>query len=231
MTAPTEQPQIVPLPGPDRSLPQQLIDLAVLAIRRGAQRVGLHYEGMDADFGAPIGWLLRAHKSDDPYKPSSGHRLFVDHQVGCDLADVVAPTWLAELTEDRPVIEELVELFVEGARNGWDVSYERKELDHAIFTKVAKEYQLPIRGLRHSLEASATNWGYDKAAAARGDQVSNNVWLSICEGSQRDVVAFADDGGVHRQVEQEHAAALIRQQAPNSVPVAYWDESHDGWVK
>lgn len=220
------------LPGPDRSVPQQTIDLAVLAIRRGADRVSLLQEGMTFDgFHAPIGWLLRARKAADPYKPGDADTLFVDHQIGCGLDDVVAPAWLAAITEDSPVIEELIELFQLGAANGWEMTYERKALDHAIFKRVSKEYGIPIRGLRHSLEASACNWGFDAAAAARGDRVSTNLTLSICEGEPRDIVAFSDDGGEHRQVDHAHIDTLIRQQAPNSVPVAYFDEDLDGWVR
>ena len=219
------------LPGPDRSVPEQLIDIAVLAIRRGAQRVSLLHEGLGADFPAPIGWLLRIRRLEDPEHPKHGHTDFLNHQVGCDLGDLVAPAWLAEAS-DAVVIDELVELFEIGIRNGWSVSYEREMFEHAILQQsIGKRGVTLTFGMRHKLEADASNWFYSFRPFAPANVVSTNAYLSIREGESRDVIAFADDGGSHRQVSQVHIDALIRQQAPNSAPVAYYDEEQEGWTR
>lgn len=222
--------ELTTLPGPDRSVPQQLVDIAVLAIRRGAQRVSLHLEGLGADFPAPIGWLLRITRVDDPRLRSGRHRDYLHHQVGCDLGDLVTPAWLAS-ADDAVVVEELVELFTSGIVNGWSVTYERDVFDHAVMRELAEEDGRALRfGMRHKLEADAANWSYSIDPHAPASVISTNVHLSIREGEPRDVVAFSDDGGTHRQVTETHIADLLRQTAPHHAPVAYWDTNLEKWV-
>jgi hypothetical protein len=224
--------ELTTVPGPDRTIPEELIDIAVLAIRRGAQRVSLLHEGLGADFPAPIGWLVRMRMNDYPPHPAKKRSVHFDHQIGCEL-DTTAPGWLLD-EPDQPVIDELVELFQIGARNHWQVSYIRDYLDHAVMQSLARERpehpRLAQFGMRHRLEATAHNWGYDDAAAARGDQISTEASLSIRDGENPDVVAFSNDGGKHRQVTQERVTELLREFAPNAARVAYYAGDEGGWV-
>lgn len=212
----------------DRAAPQALVDLAVLAIKHGAARVSVVHEGLGHDFGAPIGWLLWI------VPRENGDVDLVTHQIGCDLSDILAPAWLAEPaaseTPDHPVVETLVEVFQNGIRNGWDVTYERQELEHENWQRLASVGLGPF-GMRHELRATAPNWAYDDAAHARGDQVSTEISYSIREGVETDPVVFSNDGGTHRQVAVDHVEALLQSPAPNFVPVAYFDEDREEWVK
>lgn len=227
--------------GPERSVPQGLVDLAILAIRCGAHKVSLGHDSLGFDFHAPIGWLLWITQYDPALQPEGDDDEDEDnsalewHQIGCDPSDITAPAWLAESaadgSDDLVVIEDLLELFQAGVANGWDVAYERHESEHLIFQSIAKTYSIENpSGMRHQLRATANNWAYDSIAHARGDHALTEVVLSVCEGSQPDVLAFSDDGGTHRQVEWSHAAALLRTTAPDFVPVAYFDYQLERWV-
>lgn len=222
---------------PDRTVPHELVDLAVLAIRRGAQRVSLGHESLGYEFQAPIGWMLWIGEADENGAPKRRATL-ISHQVGCSFDDFVLPEHLAaDDTSDEPVIDSLLELFQAAVKNGWDASYERNIMEHKSFAKIAKEHGVEPYPMRHQLNCTASNWGYDEAARDRGDRVSTNLHLglglpvSAVEPHPTDPVAFSDDGGEHRQVDEAHIAALLNETAPNFVPVAYFDYDLDEWVK
>jgi hypothetical protein len=220
-----------PTSAPDRSVPQELVDLALLAIKRGATNVALVHESLGYDFHAPIGWLLWITRGDAELVPENELRVeLITHQVGCDFDPT--PAWLcAPDVPEQTVIPELIDLFEVGIKNGWSVVYERKEADHHFFSRVFNERGLPLTlGMRHSLRATAHNWAYDEAARERGDQLSVEASLSLREGEIRDLVAFANDNDDHRQVDQAHVESLIRKAAPFFVPVAYHDADAEEWV-
>ncbi|ROR76123.1 hypothetical protein SAMN06295974_3729 [Plantibacter flavus] len=212
---------------PDRTLPQELLDLAVLAIKRGAWKVSLIHEGLGADFRAPIGWLLYINEpSPDPFSP--GAFTAISHQVGCDFNDFVLPESLAgEDLADQAVVDVLLELFQESVRNGWESSYERKVLDHAIWLESTQRLGLEAPPMRHSLQATAHNWAWNPEAGARGESISTDTTLSTDLTDSDRWLAFV--GGT--QVARADIERMLRSAAPNRVPVAYFDEAADGWIK
>lgn len=217
--------------GPDRSVPQDLVDLAVLAIKRGAESVFLGHESMGFEFGAPIGWIMWIREASEDGLPKKRAHM-ISHQIGCDFDDFVLPEAFAgDEIEEQPVIDVLVELFEAGVKNGWGVAYERQILEHMNWMRTFEEHGLEPFGMRHELRGNAAHWGYDEAARERGDRVSTNVVFSIREREEDDPVVFSDDGGTHRKVDAQHVEALLRAPAPNTVPVAYFDDDLDEWVK
>lgn len=227
---------IAAIAGTDRTVPGELVDLAVLAIRHGAHRVSLGHQSLGVDFSAPIGWICWITEKDPILHPDPKARSFLlRHQIGDDLEEIQAPAWLTEridsATEPVTVIDELVELFQAGIRHGWSVKYERGEGEHEIFRKVAEKHgDAAAFGMRHDLTATATNWGYDAAAAARDEHVSTELTLSMREGLERDAIAFSDDGGTHRQVDPSHVESLMRRQAPDFAPVARFNDELEEWM-
>ena len=237
MTAPADTLPVAPAAassGPDRAIPQRLIDVAVLAIKAGAHRVALVHESLGADFAAAIGWLLWVHQHDSiitsPEEREQNSTLLT-HQVGCDMDDVQAPAWVATSDTDSLVIVELLELFQAGIRNGWDVVYERHNFEHFSRQETAKQRGLlsPF-GLRHTLKATAFNWGYDSTARDRGDDMSIEVSLSMREGTREDRVAGVIDVAGYQPVETAYVDTLLRAPAPWFVPVAYVDHELEEWV-
>jgi hypothetical protein len=225
--------------GPDRTIPQQLIDVAVLAIKAGAHRVSLAHESLGADFAAPIGWLLRVHQHDSiitsPEERAQNTTL-ITHQVGCDMDDVQAPAWVTKVIEsDAPeavVLDELLELFQAAIRNGWDVAYERHVFEHFSWQETVKRHGMDDSlGMRHSLKATAFNWGYDDADRERDDALSIELSLSMREGATEDTVAGVIDVAGYQPVEQTYVDTLLRATAPWFVPVAYVDDELEDWVK
>lgn len=220
-------------PAPDRTVPQELVDLAVLAIKRGALSVSLGHESLGYEFQAPIGWILWINEAGDDGFPKEGSTVMINHQAGCDFDDFVLPAWLAgDDVPEQPAIDQLIDLFEAGIKNGWNVAYERKMFDHQSFQEVARKLGYTDEtGMRHRLTGNASNWHYDQAARDRGDQVSTEATLSICEGETPEPLAWSNDGGEPRQVQPTDVEALLTAQAPNFVPVAYFDDETEEWVK
>lgn len=50
----------------DRTLPAEMIDLARLALSTGLDEVDLSFEGLGADFEAPVGWSMILFRTTDP---------------------------------------------------------------------------------------------------------------------------------------------------------------------
>jgi hypothetical protein len=221
---------------PDRSLPQELIDLAVLAIKRGALSVSLGHESLGYEFQAPIGWMLWISEADENGMRKERAHL-ISHQIGCTFDDFVLPEVFADAPEE-PVIDVLVELFQTAVKNGWDAAYERRMIEHRSFEVIHAERGLTSPfGMRHELRCGAHNWSYDQAARDRGDRVSTQavliLGLPVEPGSTEptDPIAFTDHGGEHRQTTRSHIEALLSNTAPHFVPVAYFDDELETWVK
>lgn len=51
----------------DRTLPEELADVARLAVASGLDKTVLHFEGLSHDFPAPIGWMLSISRVDQAY--------------------------------------------------------------------------------------------------------------------------------------------------------------------
>ena len=244
MTAPADTLPVAPAAassGPDRAIPQQLIDVAVLAIKAGAHRVSLVHESLGTDFAAPIGWLLWVHQHDSiitsPEERAQNSTL-ITHQVGCDMDDVQAPAWVTKVIEsdaaEPVVIDELLELFQAAIRNGWDISYERHVFEHYRWQETVKRYSMDDSlGMRHSLKATACNWGFDDAARDRDDSLSIDVNLSMHEGATEETLASVIDvaGPGYQPVEKTYVDTALRAKAPWFVPVAYMDDEIEEWVK
>lgn len=218
--------------GPDRSVPQFLIDIALRALRRGSEKVFLGHESMgyDSGFRAPIGWIMWVRTPG----ASDGHSELITHQVDCAFSEDELPEWLRSDAEpdaaEPALVASLLELFEVSVKNGWDVRYERFPDEHQIFLDFLGDRPDGL-GMRHTLDASASNWGYDQAASDRGERVSDNVHISLREIHRTSANVFSDDGGTHRQVDLAHAEALLRAQAPYFQRVGYFDEEADTWVR
>jgi len=210
----------------DRSIPKQLLDIATQAIRRGSARVALVHESPGYDFPAPIGWVLWVRGPElhlpavDQHPPH-----LICAQIGDDPSEYELPHWLAE-RDEQPVIENLVTLFETAVRNGWDAVYERDIIGHHAMLRAAERLGLAPVGMRHSLEVTATRWGYtgDEPSTAGGS-------LSQREGTPEDTVAFWSKTGDSIEVTPADAEGLMKAAAPWSVPVAYFDTETDEWVK
>ena len=224
--------------GPDRTLPEELIQLALLAARRGAAAVGIHYSGLGHEFGAPIGWIIHVSREDHHYRARTDDDLFYEHQIGCDVADVKAPAWLtasaADGTPDATTIDDYLELFEAGLRNGWEMTYTREVREHDVWMKVlSKDGTVPHEdtlGMRHHIRGTAFNYGWVDGGP---DPMSIEISLSRHELEHDDAIyeilgRGSEDSG---QRDRAYAEKLLRNQAPGFVPVAYMDDDLEEWVK
>lgn len=216
--------------GPDRSIPQQLIDLAILAIKRGAHRVDLIHEGLGYEFPAPIGWLLWIHRFEHGTAEDSrdAHKL-ITHQVGSSLERLTAPEWLAlsaaDGTPDAHVLDGYLELFEVGVRNGWEMSYIREQREHGVWNRTL-DGRPDTLGMRHVLKAGAPNWARN---AESDEPTSITLSMSVHELEPAKAVV-SQITREHTLLDRPTFEALVQKQAPWFAPVAYADEALEEWV-
>lgn len=215
------------------SAPDALLHLALQAIRHGAHKVSLIHEG--GATGLPIGWLLWITHQDPFLDPEAAGPDLISMQVGTDPNSLQAPHWLAVSvavgSSNVAVSDPLVEMFEAGARNGWDVIYDRKEFDNQTFARVLERNGNHTFVPSHELRAHATNWAYDAATAATGARAATAVTMILQLGSADEALAFTDDSGVFAQIPADDASDLLRSTAPYSVPLARFDDQLGEWVK
>lgn len=218
--------------GPDRSIPEELIALATLGIRSGAHEVTISHSGLGFEFKAPIGWILRIRRFDRHFRniDAEGDRFSFEHQIGCDIAEAKAPDWLLEQaaaeTPTPAVIEDYVELFATGLRNGWDMLYSREMADHAIWQGFCEQQGIPdALGMRHRLR------GYAFAHRSRSGK-SVEITLSRHElNDEESVYEIVSSGERHGVRDRARAEQLLTTTAPGYTPVAYFDDTREEWVK
>lgn len=223
--------------GPDRSIPQELIDLALLAIRRGAQSVSIGHEGLGYDFPAPIGWMLWIHRVEHGAEGTAdGDHAMITHQIGCDLGDIVAPAWLTEAaadgTEDAIVIEGGLELFETGLKNGWAMSYTREQREHGVWLRTcAREGFEDDLGMRHVLKGYAANYGWTPEST---EPTSVEISLSIYPSNRRlplDGESVSMIGDEYSDLDRAQFESMLQATAPGFAPVAYVDDELEEWVR
>lgn len=218
--------------GPDRSIPQELIDLALLAIKRGAQSVSLGYEGLGYDFPAPIGWLLWIHRFEHGVDDAAdGTHTMLTHQVGCALDDILPPAWLATAaadgTPDATVIDGHLELFEAGVKNGWGMTYTRQFRQHEVWTRTcARSGMQDTIGLQHVLKGNAPNWSRTPDSTA---PTSVELSLAVHEKQPTKAVAgvIADEYSV---ISRSSFESSLHTRAPGFARVAYADDELEEWV-
>jgi hypothetical protein len=221
--------------GPDRTIPEALVQLALLAVRRGAHEVGIHHSGLGYEFRAPIGWIVRIRRDEHHYDVKTVDDLWEEHQIGCDVAEITAPAWLvasaADGTPDAPTIAGYLELFEDGLRNNWEMTYTRHTREHGVHLKVMTDLAtekpyVDSMGLRHSVK------GYSFAYRSRTGK-SHEISLSGYEldAAGESIYEIADSGKKHGPRDRARAVQLLTNPAPGYVPVAYFDKARERWVK
>lgn len=220
-----------------RAIPEQIITTAIQAIRAGAAHVSVGVGSID---GMPIEWVVWIRYINAEGLPDTGATM-LSWQLEADNADFQLPERLRDQTAQHEPIEETLEIFATGLRNGWNAAYSLDLCGYdALKRFLAKsDTGMPLQMLR-KLEFDALNWSYTgKPRQHLSTRVSLSVWPRENDPSQMGhTIVFTDAPSLgnkrkHTQYETDRTVAdpLINQQAPDFRRVAYFDDALDDWVK
>jgi len=217
----------------DRTVPDALIHLALQAIRHGAHQVSVVHESLDAYFDAPIGWILQITPVDHFVSGGDSVTELLSVRLGGSPDDLVAPAWLrqsAALGEGRAeVVEHLVELFEAALRNGWEVTYDRREFDNRMFQRVANRHGTIAPQPTHELRAQAMIWRPGAPADTVMPRAAVTMLLRL--HSADEPLSYAKEAGIQVQIPAAGAEALLRRTAPGFARTARYDALIEDWVK
>lgn len=153
---------------PNRQLPEGMIKLLRLALESGLDGIELGFEGLGADFPAPIGWQLHLRRVDEMLvegpigsDASRANWLNVSAQLGSEITAYVGPVdsenpylneeqiaaWItapragitAPTDEERAVYGAETERFVTAVNNGFSAGRELRRWDQVSLTKFLTE--------------------------------------------------------------------------------------------
>lgn len=233
--------------------PASLLALAEAAVLRGLDRVFLGFEGLGADFPAPIGWLLHLHQQQtDPGAPNTLRVTMQDHDgspeayVGGNWQNPVywgqveIREWIAGTPE--PDAAATARYAADWSRvalaygNGWEVAREVRTSDHAVTVDVARRHGIEVDHRPPvSMEVSALNhfFNIDGHPDHRdtGAPVSVRASLSIpAPGEERSFLSMDGDGGTLVYGGASEFEDVISETARWFVSVAVYDDTAEEWV-
>lgn len=238
-------------PTTDRRMPQAMLDLYLLALETGTiDQVELGYEGLDAEFPAPVGWMLHLTR----VEPELAHELGVDGddnhlcvtaQVGSNepqaFRGLDEPYWGPEQitawitrpraglpqTQAAPVEIHDVDLMLHSALNGW--SCRRMLLRN-------QQYLMQERMPNHdpflmiSYRFSALNWHYNDPSHPAHRDTGAQVSLDLSLGRFLDKSSWNHALIEAKNVDPEEVLSQLKQRCPWYADVAYFDETKDTWA-
>ncbi|MFI9629223.1 hypothetical protein [Streptomyces sp. NPDC052042] len=221
----------------DRKIPAALVGLAEEALRSGGiDEVFLGFEGLGADFPAPIGWIMHLHRVEEVLLaqaglPDEGNHLMVSAQVGN------GPTAFVGIGQDyldaegiqqwiaRPRPEEAeaplgdlgdADLLITAVRNGWSIT---RKLDRYV-ESARCGYTFHALNNGYAVEGSTSHH-------STGAPVSRQLHLSrpaLPAAPWSHALAGAT------RVPPQDVITEISRRAPWYADVAYFDEVADEWV-
>ncbi|MFC9755200.1 hypothetical protein [Streptomyces sp. NPDC056921] len=236
----------------DRTIPASLVELAQRALRSGRiDEVFLGFEGLGADFPAPIGWIVHLNRVETTLAAQLGisdvnNHLVVTSQIGSEprafvgidrpMMDAEAITAWIDLprpTDSGEPIADLgdTETLITAVRNGWSVQRELRRADHMIMSRHAPAEMCDRLPLGASYQLHALNNFYNvkdtPSHRSTGAPVSRTIFL------RRDAVpagpwlsAMAEG----TRISPESAISEISVRAPWYADVAYFDEDTETWI-
>lgn len=224
----------------DRTMPQAFVELAERSLKTGTlDYVSIGFEGLGADFPAPIGWLLHMNRFGQVLLHQTGlseqgNHMFVSAQVGEE------PSAFAGVGEDDLDAEEIsqwinhprpgiagptimdvddVELMITALRNGWTASREITR----IGTQIGVTYVFEALNNFFNVEGHPTHRSTGASLSRRISLVST----VRSQAPQQAHAAFIDGTTATAQM----ALAEIHEQAPWYADVAYFDDDQEEWIR
>jgi hypothetical protein len=224
----------------DRTAPLAFRELAEIALKVGSiDHVSMGFEGLGADFPAPIGWILNMNRIDQVLLHQTGlseqgNHMMVSAQVGQEPSAFVGfgqdyldaeeiSQWIHHPRPGiaGPIIMDVddVELMITALRNGWTAAREITR----IGTQVGVAYVFEALNNFYNLEGHP-------AHRSTGASLSRRVSLVSpvrSHAPEQAYAAFVD--GVTSTAEK--ALAEIAEQAPWYADVAYFDDDQEEWIR
>lgn len=233
----------------DRTPPEDLLELARLALTAGLDVVHLGFEGLGADFPAPIGWNLMfsrvqpgsTHALDSPFSVDfvrinaqvddvpSAYVAGEHWDVGrlrewilADRAGIAAPTGI-----ERTNAEEDAELMTAAWLRGWSAE---RTIDRVTAESLTRAFGMDIPPLcRYMFTADNNFYCVDGHAAHRktGAPTSIRLWMT------RENLVNSWDLGIDehlRPTENEEIVRRVTNIPPWHAEVARFDEELEEWV-
>ncbi|WP_424862997.1 hypothetical protein [Streptomyces sp. MMS24-I29] len=221
----------------DRTIPAALVGLAEEALRSGnVDEVFLGFEGLGADFPAPIGWIMHLHRVEEVLLalaglPVESNHLMVSAQVGGEPTAFVgigqdyldAEAIRQWITHPRPVEAgapigglDDADMLITAVRNGWSIT---RKIDRN-FGSARCGYTFHALNNGYAIEGSASHHSTG-APVSREFRLSRPAlpaapWNHALAGATR--------------VAPEDVIAEISRRAPWYADVAYFDVAADEWV-
>ncbi|MFJ5725500.1 hypothetical protein [Streptomyces sp. NPDC093149] len=236
----------------DRTIPASLVELAQRALRSGRiDEVFLGFEGLGADFPAPIGWIMHLNRVETTLAAQlgtsdEGNHLVVTSQIGSEpkafvgidrpVMDAEAITAWIDLprpTDSGEPIGDLedAELLITAVRNGWSVQRELRRADHVITSRHAPA-EMPDRlPLQASYQLHALNNFYNvedtPSHRSTDAPASRRIYLRRDAVPASSWVSAMVEGS---RTSPESAINEISGRAPWYADVAYFDEDTETWT-
>ncbi|MFF3127033.1 hypothetical protein ACFVRD_33080 [Streptomyces sp. NPDC057908] len=236
----------------DRTIPASLVELAQRAVRSGRiDKVSLGFEGLGADFPAPIGWIMHLNRVETTLAAQLGisdvgNHLMATSQIGSEprafvgidrpMMDAEAITaWIAlpRPTDSGEPIADFgdAEMLITAVRNGWSVQRELGRADHMIMSRHAPAEMSDRLPLRASYQLHALNNFYNvedtPSHRSTGAPVSRSIFLRRDAVPASPWVSAMAEG---TRISPESAITEISVRAPWYADVAYFDEDTETWI-
>ncbi|MEV7952898.1 hypothetical protein [Streptomyces sp. NPDC088141] len=236
----------------DRTIPASLVELAQRALRSGRiDEVFLGFEGLGADFPAPIGWIMHLNRVEITLAAQLGisdvgNHLVATSQIGSEpgafvgidrpMMDAEAITAWIDLprpTGSGEPIADLgdAEMLITAVRNGWSVQRELRRADHMItsrHTPAEMPDRLPLQA-SYQLHALNNFYNVEDTSSHRstGAPVSRMIFFRRYAVPASSWVSAMADG---TRISPEGAVNEISVRAPWYADVAYFDEDAETWI-
>ncbi|MGW6602578.1 hypothetical protein [Streptomyces sp. NPDC055036] len=236
----------------DRTIPVSLVELAQRAVRSGRiDMVFLGFEGLGADFPAPIGWIMYLDRVETTLAAQQrisgdGNHLMVTSQIGSEpsafvgvdrpMMDAEAITAWIDLPRPTGTGEPIADLgdtetLITAARNGWSVQRELGRASHMITSRHAPTGMLDSLPLLARYQFHALNNFYNvedtPSHRSTGAPVSRGIFLCRDAVPAGPWVSAMVDGS---PISPQSAITDISERAPWYADVAYFDEEGETWV-